>query len=100
MAWFSSAATFFRNSTRLRRGRGRVQGVHGSYGKLTADVYRIIGAMLREKPWTVADPGVEYEVLLIAATKVTVFPWPYISNTVYLADEEEGLAPIAYAVFH
>ncbi len=46
------------------------------------------------------DPGVEYEVLLIAATKVTVFPWPYISNTVYLADEEEGLAPIAYAVFH
>jgi len=46
------------------------------------------------------DSGVEYEVLLIAATKVKVFPWPYISNTVYLADEKEGLVPIAYAVFH
>ena len=46
------------------------------------------------------DPGVEYEILLIAGTKVTVFPWPCISNTVYLADEEEGLVPIAYAVFH
>ncbi len=46
------------------------------------------------------DPGVEYEVLLIAATRVTVFPWPDISNTVYLAEEEESLIPIAYAVFH
>ncbi len=45
------------------------------------------------------EPGVEYDVLLVAVTKVTVFPWPDISNTVYLADEDEGLVPIAYAVF-
>lgn len=46
------------------------------------------------------EPGVEYDVLLIAVTRVTVFPWPDISNTVYLAEEEEGLVPIGYAVFH
>jgi predicted metal-dependent phosphoesterase TrpH len=36
----------------LRAGRARVHGVHGSYGKITADVYRIIGALLNEQPWT------------------------------------------------
>jgi len=45
------------------------------------------------------DKGVEYQELLTAATKVTAFPWPHISNTVYLADAPEGLVPIAYAVF-
>jgi predicted metal-dependent phosphoesterase TrpH len=38
----------------LRAGRGRVQGAHGSYGKLTADVYSIIKALFYDKPWTLA----------------------------------------------
>jgi predicted metal-dependent phosphoesterase TrpH len=36
----------------LRAGRGVIGGAHGSYTKLTADVYRIILAMLRDQPWT------------------------------------------------
>jgi predicted metal-dependent phosphoesterase TrpH len=36
----------------LRAGRGLIGGVHGSYAKLTADVYRIIAAMLCDQPWT------------------------------------------------
>jgi predicted metal-dependent phosphoesterase TrpH len=36
----------------LRAGRGVICGVHGSYAKLTADVYRIVGAMLCDQPWT------------------------------------------------
>jgi len=36
----------------LRAGRGRVHGIHGSYLKLTADVFSIIGSLFREKPWT------------------------------------------------
>jgi predicted metal-dependent phosphoesterase TrpH len=38
----------------LRAGRGRIHGVHGSYWKLTADIYRITGQMFREKVWTLA----------------------------------------------
>jgi len=38
----------------LRAGRGRVHGAHGSYWKITADVYRIIWGMIGEKPWTAA----------------------------------------------
>lgn len=38
----------------LRAGRGRVHGIHGSYLKLTADVFSIIGSLFREKPWTVS----------------------------------------------
>jgi hypothetical protein len=38
----------------LRAGRGIVHGVHGSYIKLTADVYRIVGAFFEEKPWALA----------------------------------------------
>lgn len=37
----------------LRAGLGRVHGGHGSYLGLTADVLRIVGAMVAEKPWTV-----------------------------------------------
>jgi hypothetical protein len=37
----------------LRAGRGRVQGAHGSYGKLTADVFSIVKALFYDKPWTV-----------------------------------------------
>jgi predicted metal-dependent phosphoesterase TrpH len=36
----------------LRAGRGRVHGIHGSYWKLTADVFSIIGSLFCEKPWT------------------------------------------------
>ena len=36
----------------LRTGSGVIHGAHGSYAKLTADVYRIIWAMLCDQPWT------------------------------------------------
>jgi predicted metal-dependent phosphoesterase TrpH len=38
----------------LRAGQGQVQGVHGSYAKLTADVFRIVWSLWMEKPWTLA----------------------------------------------
>lgn len=38
----------------LRAGRGRVHGIHGSYAKLTADVFRIVAGMFCEKPATLA----------------------------------------------
>jgi predicted metal-dependent phosphoesterase TrpH len=36
----------------LRAGRGVICGADGSYAKLTADVYRIVLALLRDQPWT------------------------------------------------
>ena len=36
----------------LRTGRGQIGGEHGSYRKLTADVFRIVGGLLRDQPWT------------------------------------------------
>ncbi len=36
----------------LRAGWGRVAGEHGSYGRLTADVFSISGSMFADKPWT------------------------------------------------
>jgi predicted metal-dependent phosphoesterase TrpH len=50
----------------LRAGRGVVHGVHGSYAKLTADVYRIIRSFFREKPW--ALPILPVTVLVPAIT--------------------------------
>ena len=38
----------------LRAGQGQVQGEHGSYAKLTADVFRIVWSLWMEKPWTLA----------------------------------------------
>ena len=38
----------------LRAGCGRVHGVHGSCGKLTADVFSIVRSLFRDKPWTLA----------------------------------------------
>jgi predicted metal-dependent phosphoesterase TrpH len=35
----------------LRAGRGTIHGQHGSYQKLTADIYRFAAACLKEKPW-------------------------------------------------
>ncbi|GAC1621728.1 MAG: hypothetical protein PVS2B2_07330 [Candidatus Acidiferrum sp.] len=38
----------------LRAGRGVIQGDHGSYRKLTADIYRVAGAVFAERPWMLA----------------------------------------------
>lgn len=38
----------------LRAGKGRVHGVSGDWRRVTADVLTITGAMLRERPWTLA----------------------------------------------
>jgi len=38
----------------LRSGRGRIHGISGSYWKLTADVFSVIGSLFNEKPWTVS----------------------------------------------
>jgi hypothetical protein len=50
----------------LRAGRGTVHGVHGSFAKLTADVYRIAGEFFREKPW--ALPILPLTILVPAIT--------------------------------
>ncbi|MDP9146802.1 MAG: PHP domain-containing protein [Acidobacteriota bacterium] len=50
----------------LRAGCGSIHGAHGGYGKLTADVYRIIRGLLSEKPWTL--PMVPIAVLVPAFT--------------------------------
>jgi len=36
----------------LRAGYGVVRGVHGSYCKITADVYRVVRSLLHAEPWT------------------------------------------------
>src|SRR5260370_36275394 len=38
----------------LRTGRGRIQGVHGSCGKLTADGFSIVRSLSMDKPWALA----------------------------------------------
>jgi predicted metal-dependent phosphoesterase TrpH len=38
----------------LRAGHGRIHGMHGSCGKLTADVFSIVQSLFRDKPWTLA----------------------------------------------
>jgi predicted metal-dependent phosphoesterase TrpH len=38
----------------LRAGHAVVKGAHGSYGKLTADVYRIARSLVLDQPWTIA----------------------------------------------
>jgi predicted metal-dependent phosphoesterase TrpH len=38
----------------LRTGGGRIHGTHGSYGKLTADVFSITRSLFWDKPWTLA----------------------------------------------
>jgi predicted metal-dependent phosphoesterase TrpH len=38
----------------LRAGHGRIHGMHGSWGKLTADVFSIVESLFRDKPWTLA----------------------------------------------
>lgn len=44
--------------------------------------------------------GVLFKRTLVGITKLTVFPWPHVSNTVYLARfEGTGLVPIGYAIY-
>jgi predicted metal-dependent phosphoesterase TrpH len=50
----------------VRAGYARVHGAHGSYAKITADVYRIILALLNEQPWTL--PLMPLAVLVPAVT--------------------------------
>jgi predicted metal-dependent phosphoesterase TrpH len=50
----------------LRTGRGLVHGAHGSWAKLTADVYRMAMAFFEEKPW--ALPILPLTVLVPAIT--------------------------------
>jgi hypothetical protein len=38
----------------LRCGHGRIFGISGTYWKLTADVFSIIGSLFNEKPWTLS----------------------------------------------
>jgi hypothetical protein len=38
----------------LRASKGEVHGEHGSYVKLTADVFHIVWSLWMEKPWTLA----------------------------------------------
>ncbi len=38
----------------LRAGHGRIHGMHGSCGKLTADVFSIVRSLFCDKPWTLA----------------------------------------------
>ena len=51
----------------LRAGNGRIHGGDGSYWRLTADVFRIIGAMVAEKPWTAALTPLAVLVPLVTA---------------------------------
>jgi predicted metal-dependent phosphoesterase TrpH len=45
------AATVDEFFASLRAGQGRIRGEHGSYAKLTADVFHIVRALLLDKPW-------------------------------------------------
>ena len=38
----------------LREGHGLIHGADGSYGKLTADVFRIVKSLVTDQPWTAA----------------------------------------------
>jgi len=38
----------------LRAGNGRIHGAHGSYGKITKDVFSITRSLFGDKPWTMA----------------------------------------------
>jgi predicted metal-dependent phosphoesterase TrpH len=38
----------------LRAGRGLAHGEHGSFAKLTLDIFRFAGSLLNEKPWVAA----------------------------------------------
>jgi hypothetical protein len=54
----------------LRAGRGRIRGDHGSLAKITADVFRITGALFQEEPWTLA-----ISPLAVLLPAITVSHW-------------------------
>jgi hypothetical protein len=54
----------------LRAGRGRIHGEHGSYSKLTVDVYNIVKSLFCDQPWTVA-----FSPLAILVPAFTLSHW-------------------------
>ena len=58
----------------LRAGRGTVHGEHGSFAKVTADVYRIAAGFFGEKPWAV---GIVPLTVLVPA-----FTWRHWMNEI------------------
>jgi predicted metal-dependent phosphoesterase TrpH len=58
----------------LRAGHGRVQGRHGNYARLTADVLDIVRSMVQEKSWTA--------LLLPLALLVPAFTFGHWSNEI------------------
>src|SRR5215831_6548505 len=59
-----NADEFFRG---LRSGWGRVAGHHGSYGRITADVFSIIGSLFGDKHWTSVFAPIVLLVLIFSA---------------------------------
>ena len=51
----------------LRNGRGVVYGEHGSYAKLTADIFRFASSTVSENPWTIALLPFTFLVPIITA---------------------------------
>ncbi|MGD0037198.1 MAG: hypothetical protein ABSC53_07895 [Bacteroidota bacterium] len=48
----------------------------------------------------IKSEGVVFHHSVVSITKVTIFPWPDFSNTIYLANfHNAGLVPIAYAIY-
>lgn len=54
----------------LRARRGRIRGEHGSLAKITADVFRVTGSLLRESPWVIA-----LSPLAVLLPAITVSHW-------------------------
>jgi len=52
----------------LRAGYGQIHGAHGSYRKLTLDVFAIVKELFQEKPWTMALAPAALFVPLFTAT--------------------------------
>jgi predicted metal-dependent phosphoesterase TrpH len=63
----SGARTVEEYFTGLRAGRGTVHGEHGTYAKLTLDVWRFAGSVLRERPLTAVILPLTVLVPLITA---------------------------------
>ncbi len=67
----------------LRAGHGEVQGAHGSYGKLTMDVFAIVKELFREKRWTRA--------LAPAALLVPLFTANHWFNEIWFCKKWAGI---------
>jgi predicted metal-dependent phosphoesterase TrpH len=51
----------------LMKGHGRIHGIHGSYAKLTADVFSIVNSLVHDKLWTLAISPLAVLVPLVTA---------------------------------